>query len=313
MKYSIFLLLTLSFFFQTSFLKAETWDEPWQKEIIEQSDYFILAQVKSSSDTSVKVKVFEIFSSSNMDIDIEIDGFFLLRTTNETGQPKKFTLKNNEYYYLFLKKNERGNFSLPTPTSGFAHLDGEQYVSATYRHSYHQSVMPQDIYEFTYKNIWNFYKAKKFDKKQINDFVDFYLSKEPAGFGDDEIETFYHQHAAMETAYLLGLTPKINLLEKFLQSDNFHARISALQLLGNYTSKDAKNILYEALTDDLYTPFEKVIAIWSLKKIGDMAYIQKARDLKDILSDAKTGFGGNANDPRIGTNFPSPREAVGKL
>jgi hypothetical protein len=314
MKYSVFFFTLLFLFFSPLKLKADTWDEPWQKEIIEQADYFILGKVTSVSSESVTVKVLEEFSRSNLPIEIVIDGFFMLRMTSTSGQPKNFNLKGDQYYYLFLKKNDKGNYSLPTPTSGFAHLDGQQYVSATYRHSYHQAVMPQDIYEFTYKNIWSHFKQKKYDKKQVNDFIDFYLSKEPAGFEDHEIEVFYHQHAALETAYLLGLTPKFNIIQKFLTSNNFHSRISALQLLGNYNnSKDAKNFLYESLTDDLYSDFEKVIAIWSLKKIGDQAIIQKAKELKDIVSDKAMGFGGNIMDPRVGTQFPSPKEALGKL
>lgn len=305
-----------AFFFllgNSQFVKADTWDEPWQKQIIEQSDFFVMGRVISSSPESVKVHVLENLGGSNLEVDIEIDGFFMLNLTSTSGQKHKFNLKNNEYYYLFLKKNEKGNYSLPTPTSGFAHLDNEQYVSSSYRHSYHQSVIPQDIYEFTFKNIWNFYKYKKFDKKQVNDFVNYYLSLEPAGFEDEEIEIFYHQHSAMETAYMLGLTPKFSLLDKFITSNNYHARISAIQLMGNYSSKDAKNQLFDLLTNDFYTDFEKVIAIWSLKRIADPVFIQRMRDLKDILSSKSTGFGGNIMDPRVGTAFPSPKEAVEKL
>ncbi len=306
-------LFSLLFLFLVIETKADTWNEPWQKEIIEKSDYFILGKVIKATNESVKLHVLHNFSQDRLDVDIIIDNFFLLNLTSTSGSGKKFELKNNETYYLFLKKNEKGNYSLPTPTSGYAHMDDEQYVSATYRHSYHQAVLPQEIYEFTYLNIWNFYKYNKYDKKQINEFVDFYLSKEPAGFEDEEIETFYHQHAAMETAYLLGLAPKFNLVEKFAVSENFHSRISALQLLGNYTSKEAKNLLFDSLSEELYTNFEKVIAIWSLKKIGDKKYIQSVVDIKDALPEDAMGFQGNIMDPRVGTIFPSPKEAAEKI
>ncbi len=310
MKYVFFFLFLL----QLVGVKADTWDEPWQKEIIEQSDYFVLGKVIKSSDESVKIHVLHNFGYPQLDVNIEIDDFFLLKLTSSSGQPKKFQLKNNEMYYFFLKKNEKGNYSLPTPTSGFAHLDEDQMVSATYSHSYHKAVLPQEIYEFTYTNIWNFYKYDRFDKRQINDFVDYYLSQTPAGFEDDEIEIFNHQYAAMQTAYLLGLSPKLELVEKFVVCENFYSRVSGLQLLSNYTSKGAKNILYESLlNDELYTNFEKVIAIWSLKKIGDKNYIQRVVELKDQLSNETTGFGGNAMDPRVGTLFPSPMEAAEKI
>lgn len=313
MKHAFYLLLLLTLFQPSSILKADTWDEPWQKEIIEQADYFVLARVTGVTDEGAKVHVLENFGGGNMEIDILIDNFYLLRMVSTSGQKQHLDLKKENLYYFFLKKNDAGNYSLPTPTSGYAHLDNEQYVSATYRHSYHQAVIPQDIYEFTFKNIWNYIKNKKYDKKQVNNFIDYYLSKDPAGFGDDEIEIFYHQHAAMETAYLLDIALKFKDLEKFLVSDNFHSRISALQLLGNVNSKDSKNFLVESLTDDLYTKFEKVIAIWAIKKLGDPVYIQQVRDMKDILPTERMGFGGNIMDPRVGTSFPSPKEAVEKL
>jgi hypothetical protein len=71
MKYSVFFFTLLLFFFSSFELKADTWDEPWQKEIIEQADYFILGKVTSVSSESVKVKVLEEFSKSKLPIEIE--------------------------------------------------------------------------------------------------------------------------------------------------------------------------------------------------------------------------------------------------
>ena len=44
-KIVFFLILTLTV--QTK-ISAETWNEPWQKEVIKNSDYFVLAKVLSN-------------------------------------------------------------------------------------------------------------------------------------------------------------------------------------------------------------------------------------------------------------------------
>lgn len=307
------LILTILTNFPATLKAFDTWNEPWQKEILEKADYFVLGKILESNETEVKVHILQNFSDLDLEIDIIIDDFYLLNMVKSSGAKPYFKLKKDSYYYFFLKKNSNGNYSLPTPTSGYAYMDEDFNVSATYRISFDQAVIPQEIYEFSYVNIWNYFKYKKFDKRQVNDFLDYYLTKEPAGFDKKGIEVFYHQHVALEMAYLLDLTPKFHLVEKFAESENFHSRISALQLMGNYNSKDAKNYLLNSLTDERFNDFEKVIAIWAIKKIGDQKIINQVRELKDELSDETKGFGVKNTDPRSGTYFPSPKEAASNI
>src|SRR5690606_21807101 len=167
--------------------------------------------------------------------------------------------------------------------------------------------------ELTYENSWSDYKENKFDKEKIEEFVNTQLNNVPAGFEDNEINQFFLQHTALETAYLLDLEPNFELVSKFANSDNYHSRISAIQLMGNINSSTSKDFLLNTLNDEKFTDFEKVIAIWSLKKIGDETYIARVKKMKDTLSDETDGFGGNIMDPRVGTYFPSPKEAAERL
>lgn len=313
MKYLFSIVFVLSFIGLSNVVKAQTWDEPWQKEIIEQSDYLVLGKITANSGEEMSLYILENIGGNIREANVIIDGYFLFRPTGVSDKAPNFSLKKDQLYYLFLKKNDKGNYSLPTPTSGFAILDEDHFVEATYRHSYHKAILPQNIYEFTYRNIWNYYKTKKFDKKQVNDFLYYYLALEPAGFGENEIDNFYHQHAAMETAYLVDLSVKFEELEKFVTSENFHLRVSAIQLLGNDKSKNSKNYLIDSQLSELHTNFEKVLAIWALKKIGDEKYIQQLKLMSEELSPERMGFGGKQSDPRSGTSFPSPKEAVEKL
>lgn len=117
----------------------------------------------------------------------------------------------------------------------------------------------------------------------------------------------------METAYLLDIQIELDRLKKFVEFDNFHSRVSALQLLGNNNTEPTKEYLFDFISNEKNKNFEKVIAIWSLNRIGGHIYKKKLLKLVNKLSDKDTGFGGNIMDPRVGTHFPSPKGAVKEL
>ncbi len=310
-KAVLFLILTLSIQTQGS---AETWNEPWQKEIIKKADYFVLARVFSNVDSiGTRIQIIKYFGNQKLTGEILINGFSLLKMTSSSGHGVHLNFEEDQTVYLFLTKQKNGNYSIPTPTSGFAVLDEEKNVYATYRHSYHQALISQDVYEKTYTEIWNYYRTSDFNKENILPFINEYIDKEPAGFEENEISNFFLQHAALETAYLLDITIDLDRLKKFIESDNFHSRVSALQLLSNSDNKKTKEYLFDFIKNEENENFEKVIAIWSLNKMGRKEYKDKLIAIAENLSDEETGFGGNIMDPRVGTYFPSPKRAVEEL
>lgn len=294
--------------------KAETWNEPWQKEIIKNSDYFVLAKVlKNNKGKGVTIKIIKSFGNQKIDGNLLINGFSQLEMMSSSGQGLPLNFKKNQKIYFFLKKKEDGNYAIPTPTSGFAEVGKNNKVYATYRHSYHRALVPIKIYEKTYTEIWNYYKTGKFDLKKVSSFIEDLIAKEPAGFEDNEIKTFFLQHVAMETAFLLDIEIDINKIKKFVYQNNFHSNISALQLMGNSRSEVSKEFLYNYVMNDSNESFQKIIAIWSLSKIGDKIYISKLIANIEKLSDENAEFGGNIMDPRVGTYLPSPKSAVENL
>jgi len=307
-KTLLFLVLALSMHSKVS---AETWNEPWQKEIIKNADYFVLAKVLSNVDSvGTEIEVIKYFGNQKLEGRLLINGFSLLKMTSSSGQGVHLDFEKDQTLYFLLNKRKDGHYAIATPTSGYAFLDSDKNVYATYRHSYHQALISQDIYEKTYTEIWNYYKTGKFDNDKILPFINEYIGKSPAGFGEDEISIFFLQHAAMETAYLLDMQIELERLKKFVESDNFHSRVSALQLLGNLETESVKDYLFGFILNEQNGNFEKVIAIWSLNRIGGEVYKKKLLDIVDKLSDEDTGFGGNLMDPRVGTHFPSPKSAV---
>ena len=308
-KIKLLIILILSLGIQTN-LKAETWDEPWQKEIIQKAEYFVLANVIELDSLGVHLEILQNFGQNKLPDKILINGFSLLNLRSSSGQGVHYDFEKGKKLYFLLTKNEDGNFAIPTPTSGFAVLDEENNVYATYRHSYHQALIPKDIYEMTYQAIWNYYHNLEYDKNSVMEFINEQIKKEPAGFEENEISTFFLQHASLETAYLLDIPIELSRIEKFANSDNFHSKVSSVQLMSLLDDLVTKEYLFEFIQSDNNDNFEKVIAIRSLKKIGGKEYNNKLKEIANTLSDEETGFGGNIMDPRVATSFPTPREAV---
>ncbi len=310
-KIVLFLILTLTF--QTR-VSAETWNEPWQKEIIKNAEYFVLAKVLSNIDSvGTEIEIIKYFGNQKLEGRLLINGFSLLKMTSASGHGVHLDFEKDQIIYFLLTKKKDGNYGIPTPTSGFAVLDEDKNVTATYRHSYHQALISQEIYEKTYTEIWNYYKTSEYNKENVLPIINEFIDKEPAGFEENEISTFFLQHAVLETAYLLDIPIAIDRLKKFVESDNFHSRVSALQLLSNSNNEETKEYLFTYVNDEQNENFEKVIAIWSLSKIGGNEYKEKLLEIAENQSDENTGFGGNIMDPRVGTHFPSPKSAIEKL
>jgi len=291
---------------------ATTWDEPWKKEIIEESDYFILGQVVEATDSMLTVEIEKSFGKE-LAGQIQIDDFFMLHICSSSGgHGPEFHFEKEVKGYFFLKKGENGNYQIPTPSSGFDLIVDEK-VSATYRHSYHKASIDIETYEMTFTAIWNKLHDLDFDKAEVESFIESSLSKEVAGFEEYEIDLFFEQHASLETAYLLDIELDIEVLKKFSESDNFHSQISALRAFSNLDSDQAKEYLLAYIQNEKHENFPKVIAIWSLWGMGDKKLNQQLSAIKEELSDEQTGFGGNIMDPRICTHFPSPRNAIAEL
>jgi len=289
---------------------ATTWDEPWQDKIVKQAQSFILTKVLSTdTKKGLTVKLLKQIQGTAVADTIYINGFSLLRLCSISGgEGPEFHFSGVDSCYFFVSKNDSG-YSIATPTSGFAVVSGG-VVSATFRHSYHQAALAVDVYEKTMTAVFNHYHNLPYDEAYINKFIDDQLSKNVAGFEENEILTFFNQHAALELVYHLGLTGRYSQLLPFLHSNNFHAQVSAARALIWYNTADTHKELMAVITDTTARDFLKVIAIWTLKD-------QQAKDVKEQVSKLQStasengdGFGGNIMDPRVCTHLPSVKNAM---
>jgi hypothetical protein len=292
-----------------------TWDEPWQEEVIKDSDYFVFANVVSNDKKEgVTIEIIKSLGGKKLKGKIKITDFYLLDyCSHSIENGTEFRFDGVKESYFFIKKNDKGKYCIATPTSGFAFLK-DSIVQATYRHSYHKAVVPIDIYEKTMTAIFNNYHSQPYDKQFITDYIKKYIVLRPAGFANKEINTFFAQHVALECVYHLRLTDFYSQTLSFLaDTSNFHHQVSAARALISHNTIECKRELLKVITDTSMKDFVQVICIWTLSEFKPTELKEQLLKVRETASTEKIGFGGDIMDPRVCTFFPDVKQAIENL
>ena len=289
-----------------------TWDEPWQEEIFQKSDYFILGRVTDAKPGAVRIRVVRQFGDKKTEDEIILQGFHMLRICSSSDSDKvTFYFQMIDSVYLFLKKTEIG-YCLPTPTSGYAIVTNGKVLS-TFRHSYHQAHLSMPVYEQCMRYIWASYKKINRDENAMRIFIEKNLQQLPAGFSGNEIALFFLQHAALEVLYHTRDVNNFKLILPFVNCSNNHLVISAVRCLGNFNNEESRKLLIDLIKDGSRDNFVKSLAVESLKKLNPVQEKVMLNGLIKIASDSEIGFGGNIMDPRVCTTLPSVKQALKEL
>ena len=301
--------------------RATTWDEPWHETVVKDADAFIKATVTDSSPKSITLKVLKHLAGIQVPDTLTVDRFSLLHLTSVNGADTHeldFDFPKNKDRYFFLKKvkdKDRGTWAMATPTTGSAGIENGN-VYATYRHSYHQALVPADLYERSMTAIFQFLHDQKYDEKYVHDLIKAELSQPPYRLKQGDAEgqkIFFRQHVALESFYYFGTPAEYALLDPFLKTDDYHLGISAVRALSRIDTPEARQRLFDLLTTDR-SGFSRVMAVWGLKRQDAREYLPRLRDFAKTAPTEQTGFGGNIMDPRVGTRFPrSVKDACEEL
>lgn len=291
---------------------ATTWDEPWADNVIKEADYFVFAKINSFDKEKVTIEVVKTLGGSELKGVVEITDFYLLDLmSNSDGHGAEFEFDEIKESYFFIKKNNKGKYCIATPTAGFDYFK-KGNVFATYRHTYHQALVPVDIYEKTMTAIFNNYHNKPYDKILIHDYVNKYLKWGPSSHNTSE--TFFAQHVALECIYHLRLIGFYSKILPFLNdTSNFHNQVSGARALIAVNSEECKQALLKVIGDTTRGAFVQVICIWTLADFKPKELKEKLIKIKESASSEDNDFGGNIMDPRVGTHFPNVKEALEEL
>ncbi|MEY3445024.1 MAG: hypothetical protein RLZZ519_3305, partial [Bacteroidota bacterium] len=93
--------------------------------VIREADYFVLAEVISVDEhKGAKIHIRQQFGGKALPETLKITNFYLLDLmSTSAGHGPEFHLPEGGECYFFLKKNKKGEYCLPTPTTGFAYRD----------------------------------------------------------------------------------------------------------------------------------------------------------------------------------------------
>jgi hypothetical protein len=297
-------------------LLANTWDEPWMDKVITNSESFVRVKVLDNGPEAVKATMTKHLAGSNTPSEINLTGFIFVSLHSDPYGESDLQFEAGSEYYLFLKKSAKGTgYLIATPTTGWAKV-GDKGVYATYRHSYHQALVPAETYEMTMVAIFNKVHGIKGDDTPVLRFITTELSKAPEvikGSSEETTREFFLQHAALETFRYFGSETNLGLIDPFLQVNDIHAQISAVRAISGVRSQSACRRLMAFIEAKRYG-FGKVMAVWGLKDQGAKSMLPRLKQFLKDGEDEKTGFGGNVMDPRVGTRFPSSvKEAIKEL
>lgn len=299
-------------------VQATTWDEPWHEEVMAKADSFVKVRITEVQGASCKGEVLKTLAGVQISGQIELAGFSRLRVLSISSGSEELGLpfRPGEIYYLFIKKDAKtGKYQLPTPTSGWAGFR-QKVVAATYRHSYHQALVPEDVYEKTMQAIFNGVKGQPYDTEYMASFMKQQLSMSVASLAQNDPETnkrFFLQHVALESFYYLRKGIDLSLLIPFANSEDFHVQISACRAVSVIDSPASRELLMK-LIEGKSNGFAKVMCVWGLKRLNAREMIPRMQAYLKSSNEEKTGFGGSIMDPRIGTFFPdSVQESVRSL
>ena len=296
-------------------LEAATWDEPFHRDVVAKADAFGLYEVVQGSGSGVVMKEVRHLAGTETGATVQVNGFYageLLSSSSINGvatAESAVRLKGaGTRYYLFLKKAPSGSaWRIATQTSGYAEVLSDGKVGATFRISIHQALLDSAVYELTQTCI--FRKLHGQDcSPDVYEFIQTQLAAAPGSLAQDakpdQVDRFFTQHAALETAYLTGYSVDLGTLSKFLDDQLFHTQISAVSAPRPTAAPGRNARLIAFVSDDSRNLLARVFAVQMLREV-------EARELKDQITAyipkapaTRVGLGFEIMDPRIGTFFP---------
>ncbi len=109
--------------------RATTWDEPWHDEVIRGSDSFVKVKITADQGSVIKAEVVKFLAGERTAQQIELRGYWrlMLGSVSADTSELRSPFVAGQIYYVFIKKSEKGNsYRIPTPTSGWATMQGEE-------------------------------------------------------------------------------------------------------------------------------------------------------------------------------------------
>ncbi|WP_194755983.1 hypothetical protein [Aliidiomarina indica] len=312
---SLALVLTLT----PSWALAETWSEPWHREVLEKSDTLALVQLVETHREYVELQVLRVLAGDALPSIVRVQSPVQVELTSASGHRHAlipWIRKDQSAYVLLSRANEK--WRLLSPSAGIATLHEANQVAATYRISFHQVLQPAEDYERLQPCLFRVFRNEDCDFDALADLIILPLHEAAAGLSPDandaEIQLFFRQHVALESSYLLRRPLPLATIEPFLTHDFFHTQISGVRALAVVEGKESAARLTDFVRDPTRSGVARNMAVLMLAERHDSSALQSLREqIEEIegLDEESTLPLSSFMDPRIGTHFPrSVRQAL---
>jgi hypothetical protein len=313
----LFIFAMITFVFGIGRVQATTWDEPWHREVVSSATSFALYEVKQSGHDSVTLKRLKHLAGEDTGPMVQVNSFYALRLTSMSSEhPPEFELPVGTKAYFHLKR-AGSTWAIATPTAGYAVLNTDSTVYATYRISPHQAVVEAKLYEDTQRCIFMVLHGASSCDSHIAAFIDTELAKPAEGITAQSTRAtlgdFFRQHVALETAGFIRYALPDATLERFLSKPDMHVQLSALRALVASTRTDKAERLMRFVEDEKASLTARIMAAVLLREIGAREMKQRLLDYAAHASEEEAGLGIALMDPRIGTDFPSTLKSALQL
>lgn len=294
---------------------ANTWNEPWQRDVISSADTLALFHVQATTRKGVEVVLEKYLAGAEPPKKLLVSGYWMMGAASNWSNDLRADLSPGRSTYLLLKRDAKGAWHLATPTAGMDSLMADGDVAATYRHSTSKAAVPVSTYETTQACIFRVLHGGLCGEAGVAEVIDQQLAKPVAVLGPDvseeETTRFFLQHAALETAALIGHPVDDATLARFLSSEFFQVQASAVMYLAAPATVDSARRLADFVCSKDGTSFAKSVAILMLDRADARSQTATLEACAGELSDEETSLVEAIMDPRIGTPFPgSPRSGV---
>jgi hypothetical protein len=298
--------------------RANTWNEPWHKDVVSASNSFGLFLAENVGNSKVVLRRVKHIAGIETPEKFETAGYHMLKTTSASSTDWPFWLKKGDRGYLHLRRDDAGNWLLATPSAGLAPLLPNGEVAATYRVSFVQARVSARVYESTQTCIFQYLAGKECDR-QVKEWIQETVRPPAAALGpassDAEAKRFFEQHAALETAAIIKQPVSESSWRSFLDSTFFYTQSAALSYVAQVGTADAPEILSKYICDPSKHNGIRGYAILLLKRNKKLVDIERLRTCRSEQSNEEVFWPvSGIMDGRVGTTFPkSVRDGIGEI
>lgn len=308
-----FVLCLLAFLSANTY--ALTWDEPWQKEVIKESDSFGLYTIVENRGDALELKLVKNIAGEKTSSEIVVSSFykFNIESSSSGHNEPIFFYKPGQKVYFFLKKS--GNkYQVASPTAGNDEVLENGNVAASFRISMHKTEIDAKTYESAQSCFFSYLHNGSCTADVVNEIIAKPLKERVGELSEnatqEDAEIFFKQHVALEASYIINHQNPYETLRPFLNSKFFHVQISAIRAL-SVTNSEAKNHqIIEYITKSEASDIAKVMAIVMLHEVNYQGSIVDLVNYLPLASNEEVSLVPDIMDPRVSTNYPESVKAA---